>query len=1423
MFLITLALLCCVPSFARGVLLSNNGFSPALWGNDHVSNYHYPITAQTPDGHKFAAVEAGFSTAYFTIDLGASYNVCDVQVYMAHVFENHTIPAITVQYAVDGATDSTWNAHVIGSTSVSNITLDRDPGKRYPLYPANNTCAKNVRYIRIIANTEGRPGAFNIYAINVFRRYNENDEGGIFYSSWGESGTELTLEAGTTQDKACNWKGGQQPPTISAGGEAYISCSMGVRDLGGGITQDTLIISALAYTDKAYTISVQRKESLEYDAFTYTLKVKVSRKATTITMANASYTYDGTQRTISATTDSNGTLSITHYLEDGTTKTNFLNSGTNEEGGAPTFAGVYKIKAYVEATAQYSEKTVTKTLTIKKANRTLTLSKGASSDEPHVLTYPSSSSFTVTTTSAKEPGEVTMPATSYATFAIKEQSYTYTENFDSVANGSLPSGYKYLVKETDGTATVQNGALEISAMENETARHLVKLSAQNLLSSDFVFEADVTILEAMDNARWASLAYSLQAERHLTYTQFAVRRKASAASGVEYAHWEGGPSWVVYQKTAYSQDITLNKSYHLKVEGSGNTIRQYLDGTLMLEITDHFYPAGCFGVSVAGCRARFDNISISGTSATRTKITTTPTAATNGVQTATVTMAETKNYNAATATYYYQIDKGTITYTASDYEGTYDGAAHGITVSVSSPDNTTVKYGVSSGAITSGSNLLYTDAGTFTEYFTIEKANYNTITGSKTVTIKKKTITPTPVAFPKTYDGTMVGDGRIDLTGIVGTDEVAASATFTFAGKNKGDNITVTVSNITLSGAKAGNYVLSTTSGTSKANITAKDLTIKANNQAITYGGNIAQGVGQVTVTGLVSGDTLKAVTLTADRTDAGTGNILPSNANIGDSVGDNMTTNYHITYQNGVLTIARLGVKKPTVVTGLVYNGGEQAGVNPNSAATGYSYSGATKATNAASYTATATLDNNHQWSDGTTNALTLSWSIGKKPITITANPQTITYGNAIATDVSQVTVQVLANGDSLNAITLKAGGTNAGTTTITPSGAKIQEGNTDVTGNYTISYQNGVLTIDPKAITPVLTAEDRLYNGSIEAKGIISLPEKVGNDDVSAGYEKCSFDSPLVGTRTATATGISLKGAAANNYTLNSTSATDTANITKAKLTLSVVSPLVNVVQSDLIQTEITQNATMQGITLPQSFSLTNQNGSFGSLTGGTYTRTGIYYNALGVIEEEIYPDIVIASVPCVDVTLHVTTGQNAVFGDNTTEYGEATGITNYTAQGDAWQIENKTRKIATNAPATASINVYLRQGEHLLVDTAIGMYYGRLDVKVQKHGEDVSLAEDKIDAFFPVNYADDFRVSKLNEATRSDKLTDRGDYWNEVVPFTAPTDGVYTFTFTVTGTSYLHSVDERYTQNMPAMKPVTEITKFTINGTEMHGIDA
>lgn len=234
-------------------------------------------------------------------------------------------------------------------------------------------------------------------------------------------------------------------------------------------------------------------------------------------------------------------------------------------------------------------------------------------------------------------------------------------------------------------------------------------------------------------------------------------------------------------------------------------------------------------------------------------------------------------------------------------------------------------------------------------------------------------------------------------------------------------------------------------------------------------------------------------------------------------------------------IVIEKLGVAKPTAKTGLVYNGSAQVGVTYQTGI-GYTMGGTYSATNAGSYTATATLDANHKWSDGETDVLSINWSIGTLAITITAKAQTITYGGSISTGVSQVTVQTLASGDSLTSITLTASRTTAGTGTITPSAAVIKEGSTEVTDNYQITYNTGTLTINKKTITITgVLATNRIVNGTkTVALAGGTLNDVVSGDSVSFTLGNGTASQSSSGTGIAVTTNITLGGEDKDNYTL-------------------------------------------------------------------------------------------------------------------------------------------------------------------------------------------------------------------------------------------------------------------------------------------------
>ena len=92
------------------------------------------------------------------------------------------------------------------------------------------------------------------------------------------------------------------------------------------------------------------------------------------------------------------------------------------------------------------------------------------------------------------------------------------------------------------------------------------------------------------------------------------------------------------------------------------------------------------------------------------------------------------------------------------------------------------------------------------------------------------------------------------------------------------------------------------------------------------------------------------------------------------------------------------------------------------------------------------------------------------------------------------------------------------------------------------------------PIALTATITADDKPYDGTLDAVDHATLGSGVINsEDVSLVDGTATFASKNVGTQTVTDTGLSLTGADAGNYTVNST-ATATATISPIALTATI-----------------------------------------------------------------------------------------------------------------------------------------------------------------------------------------------------------------------------------------------------------------------------
>ncbi|WP_338449734.1 glycerophosphodiester phosphodiesterase family protein [Niallia oryzisoli] len=188
--------------------------------------------------------------------------------------------------------------------------------------------------------------------------------------------------------------------------------------------------------------------------------------------------------------------------------------------------------------------------------------------------------------------------------ASGQESLLVTENFDQLTGQTLPNGWKLL----EGQAEVKEGKLQLtSPATSKPSRVLIPLEDE---SGDYVFEADMTFISAVEDTRWASMMYRVQ-EDNYPYYQFAVRRGTTALNGLEFAIRNERNQWDVPEKTFYPEPFQFGKSYHLKIVAKDNRVQQFVNGQLVID-TDLAtkWSKGDVGFQAAGVTVQFDNVKV---------------------------------------------------------------------------------------------------------------------------------------------------------------------------------------------------------------------------------------------------------------------------------------------------------------------------------------------------------------------------------------------------------------------------------------------------------------------------------------------------------------------------------------------------------------------------------------------------------------------------------------------------------------------------------------------------------------------------------------------------------------------------------------------------------------------------------------------
>ncbi|MCR4586419.1 MAG: InlB B-repeat-containing protein [Lachnospiraceae bacterium] len=229
-------------------------------------------------------------------------------------------------------------------------------------------------------------------------------------------------------------------------------------------------------------------------------------------------------------------------------------------------------------------------------------------------------------------------------------------------------------------------------------------------------------------------------------------------------------------------------------------------------------------------------------------------------------------------------------------------------------------------------------AGTYYLKAEIEQSDdYGPGTLVKAFNIRPKTVGVEWGDTAFTYDGNEKKPAAA-ATGLLEGDECVLSVTGGGVNANaEGEHYTARVESLS-----NHDYALPETGLTKDFTIAKRAVTVKAKDQTVELNGSIENIAAQAEMSGAIGGDTLSKVTLTADSTAHATdkGVITPSAAGIVNGEID-VTANYKISYENGVLKVSRaLAVfTEPVAKEKLSFTGEEQELITAGSSRDGILY----------------------------------------------------------------------------------------------------------------------------------------------------------------------------------------------------------------------------------------------------------------------------------------------------------------------------------------------------------------------------------------------------------------------------------------------------------------------------------------------------
>ncbi|WP_169336194.1 MBG domain-containing protein [Pontibacter roseus] len=475
------------------------------------------------------------------------------------------------------------------------------------------------------------------------------------------------------------------------------------------------------------------------------------------------------------------------------------------------------------------------------------------------------------------------------------------------------------------------------------------------------------------------------------------------------------------------------------------------------------------------------------------------------------------------------------------YDGTTTATATGTVPAADVVDGDDVTVTVSSAAFDTK------NAGTDkTVNATVSISNPNYILGnstaSTTASITAKEITGAFEAANKVYDGTAAAivTGR-SLQGVIGQDDVQLSGgKATFSDKNATDGKTVMLAEAELIGQDKDNYKL-TEVASAAADITPKPASVTPVANSKVYGTVDPALAGSTS--GFVTAD---GITASIVRTPGESVNTYTISATLQPQ---EELSNYAITYNTAGFEITKARISVIADNSGRVYGDenpaftGTVIGVVAGDEITASYATAATKASATGTYPIESTLTGdalgNYEVS-ATDGTLTVT----ARPITISADAQSKTYGETDPDMTYAITAGSLVGDDGFTGSLSRVAGENVGS-------YAIEQGTVALSDNYALSYTGAELDITQKQLTASIAANNKLYDGNVDADATGSVPaaDVVGTDVVHVAVNSARFDDKHVGGDKEVTATVTIDHP---NYKLTSLTATTTASVSQRPITV-------------------------------------------------------------------------------------------------------------------------------------------------------------------------------------------------------------------------------------------------------------------------------